>query len=263
MKLYHYTSLEALTKIIQPKGLCFLGSRYDSMNDPMEFTYTKNQLLPLYRQELKVAGCSADEMEEIETYPYIVSFSKKKDDFLMWRLYHSEVALVLDKHWLKKFTESSSEFRFIGDVKYTSNKHLIEVFRKKMKENKDATRSKIEQAYLFIFPFIKNKAFKNEEEVRIISPDFKTFEANYKDGIIDKEIPVNIDCRGVRNNDIILCKKFNIDKRALKGIILHIFDKSTFERTKYHLSLLLHQRGYDIKAERIVQTEAYPFRENK
>lgn len=46
MRLYHYTSLDALTGIVQKGGLCIRGTRYDSMNDPMDCKYAEETVLP-------------------------------------------------------------------------------------------------------------------------------------------------------------------------------------------------------------------------
>lgn len=260
MNVYHYTSLEALIKILRSDCICFHGSRYDSMNDPTDCIYAKDKVLPLYRKKLKASERPEAEMEEIENYPYVVCFSKKKDDFLMWRFYHSEVALIIDKGALFKLQESN-KIILVDDVSYTDDKHLKETFQKKI--DGASPDSDMNKAYLYAFPFIKNNAYENEQEVRIIWPDFDLFTAESKGGgeaeIIDQEIPDGIDCKEVRNGDIRLYKEFKFDKSALKGIILHIFDKPTFEKTRYHLRLLLHQRGYHIKLEDIVQTQAFPF----
>lgn len=45
MFLYHYTKIDAAISIIK-NGLCFWGFRYDSMNDPTDYVFARDTILP-------------------------------------------------------------------------------------------------------------------------------------------------------------------------------------------------------------------------
>ena len=95
--IYHYTDLNALISIVGRESLTFWGSRYDCMNDPLDYQYAINRLLQpmmnVAKEDFKEQSTSPI-LEELRTLPYIVSFSKKEDDFLMWRMYNAKVSLI-------------------------------------------------------------------------------------------------------------------------------------------------------------------------
>ena len=76
MNIYHYTSLDALTKILHKDHICFWGTRYDSMNDPTDSIYIKDVVLPLIKDAVEDAGLDDYDKDESEAFPYIVSFSR-------------------------------------------------------------------------------------------------------------------------------------------------------------------------------------------
>lgn len=118
--IYHYTDLNATINIIGRESLTFWGSRYDCMNDSLDYQYARNRLLPSMMkaaEEVFKGHSTSLILDEIQTLPYIVSFSKKKDDFLMWRMYNAKVSLILDIGYFSKSTPNSAliECEYVSD----------------------------------------------------------------------------------------------------------------------------------------------------
>lgn len=245
MKLYHYTSLDAFTKIVNESGLCFHGTRYDSLNDPTDFTYAEEKILPVFRKCLKEQGHENGEDDD-GIYPYIVSFSKQEDDFNMWRMYHSEVAIELDAEWIRKSIASKPDVLF-KECKYPeSEDELHEEFCKLFNEAEQCVNDLPLTAREQVM-FIKRKEFKNENEFRLCTYDNHLFQAS--DGEqTDCEIPQNINFR-LRGKDLVLYKEFHIAKCALLGLIVNEPDEKCFCKTEKHIRLWLRQLGYSEKLD--------------
>ena len=63
------------------------------------------------------------------------------------------------------------------------------------------------------------------------------------------------------NGYIVLYKKFDICKDALKSITIHTFDDKSFTNVKKHLELWLISQEYDIKNIETKKTESFPFKD--
>lgn len=251
MKLYHYTNLDACTKIVNENGLCFHGTRYDSLNDPTDFTYAEEKILPVFRECLKEQGReNGDDDDAI--YPYIVSFSKMEDDFNMWRMYHSEVAIELDAEWIRKSIADKPDVLFKECQYPESEDELHEAFCKLFNETEQCVNDLSLTAREQVI-FIKRKEFKNENEFRLCTYDNYlpyTIDGELKDG----EIPQDIDFR-LRGKDLVLYKKFHIAKCALLGLIVNEPDEKRFRKIERHLRLWLWKLGYSEKLD-IRQSES-------
>lgn len=116
MILYHYTSLEALSGIIQDKPLknqelCFRATRYDCFRDTDEYLLgidTLKRLVPVleerlnFQKNLRIAGLF--EKDQIKgnislPHPYVISVSARNDNDHMWENYADHkrgVVLALD-----------------------------------------------------------------------------------------------------------------------------------------------------------------------
>lgn len=75
-KLFHYTTMEALTKIMQKENVCFLATHYKYLNDPSEYQWGLEQI------KSKCADFNTD-----ETDLFILSLSKQRDFLPMWSMY--------------------------------------------------------------------------------------------------------------------------------------------------------------------------------
>ena len=262
--IYHYTSMEALKGILKENELCFWGTRYDSMNDPTEYIYAKESLMPKlckYFDEEEITGT--------EIYPYVVSFSEAEHDFIMWRMYKAEVALVLDynviKNWVEKHLnlENKEESYYFGDCKYPETDDiLIRDFEQLLKWNKErGDMSEDETTYLELTTFIKRKEFKNENEVRLFTCDYNLPTSIYNEQnpaepiMKSKERAKDIHIKSVRNKDFVLYKEFHLPKDALKGIIINCAEGDLFDKVKRHIQAWLYQLKYETDSIHIRHTK--------
>ena len=268
--VYHYTNLNALLGIIglEPNKLVFWGSRYDCMNDPLDYQYARNKILPLMmdvaKDLVKENEIPNDAVEEINVIPYIVCFSKKADDFLMWRMYNAKVALVLDKHYFEKTTSN----RVLIDCEYVDEKfsNLRDSFMridKKIGGNMNVSMN-VSINTSMIATFIKSDAFETEGETRLASWDYfdksgkqLTIQENRdEDNFVGKELQSRFNAEG----KLILFKRFFIEKKALKGLIIHTYSKLEFENIRNSLQSLLRFNKFENDLiENITSTNAYPF----
>lgn len=272
--LYHYTCFDALIGILKKEHLCFWGSRYDSMNDPTEVIYARDIVLPALIDSLKGTDREWETKEVEDVYAYIVSFSRKEDDFNMWRLYNAEVALVVEKNDLSEAKIGTDEQEnsnlppqkvTLKEVEYANDENVPQVAVKLFNDSDDRHETSIETFCCEVFPFIKNEAYSIEEEVRIVCLDNTGATASYNNGkpsIVDTEMPRNVKCRGSRKGSILLYKEFLVKKEALKKIVVRTHDNNYFEKVKKQLRVLLVSNGYkaDLPIER---TKSFKFIETK
>lgn len=262
--IFHYTSMEALKGILKDNELCFWGTRYDSMNDPTEHIYAREHLIPEFCKYFE-----KDEIEETKIYPYVVSFSQGEDDFIMWRMYKAEVALVLDyniiNEWVKNHLnwQDREKSYYFGECKYpeTNEQLLVEFERLKEWNERRGDLSKDEITAIELTTFIKRKEFKNENEVRLFTCDYNLPTSRYNELnpaepiMQNEERPRDIKIKAVRDKDFILYKEFHLPKESLKGIILNCETGSQFDRIKQHIKAWLYQLKYDINAVNIQHTK--------
>lgn len=272
--LYHYTCFDALIGILKKEHLCFWGSRYDSMNDPTEVIYARDIVLPALIDSLKGTDREWETKEVEDVYAYIVSFSRKEDDFNMWRLYNAEVALVVEKNDLSEAKIGIDEQEnsnlppqkvTLKEVEYANDENVPQVAVKLFNDSDYRHETRVETFCCEVFPFIKNEAYSIEEEVRIVCLDNTGATASYNNGkpsIVDTEMPRNVKCRGSRKGSILLYKEFLVKKEALKKIVVRTHDDNYFEKVKKQLRVLLVSNGYkaDLPIER---TKSFKFIETK
>ena len=88
--VYHYCSPDAFLGIIKNKSLWLSSTK--SLNDPNDSKYFFNKFLEEIKR-LNVGKNKEDVKNLLDSIskqlrsPYIISFSKKKDDLNMWRVY--------------------------------------------------------------------------------------------------------------------------------------------------------------------------------
>ena len=259
MLLYPYTDLNSLLGIIQSDYLEFWGSRHDCMNDPLDFQFAKNRIYPTMMEVAKTMNYQETETMEVDTDPYIVSFSKKKDDFLMWRLYNAQVALILDRRYFERPTPNSAliDCEYVDDSDSPYREEFLRIDDCiSYCRNVSANTSRI-------CTFIKHKSFECEGEVRLASWDYHTKEGNFvlfPDCVNDDETVENSICtRTNKYGKVVLYKKFHIDKNALVGIIVHTYSTLDFSAIHHKLRSILINKGYSREVfENITPTDSYP-----
>ena len=249
MNIYHYTSLDALTKILHKDHICFWGTRYDSMNDPTDSIYIKDVVLPLIKDAVEDAGLDDYDKDESEAFPYIVSFSREEDDFHMWRMYKADVALVFNREKITEYVDADSgpSFIYFEDCEYPEDED--DLHRKFIEKLNTLNKGQgMMLAAHHTVAFIKRKEFKNENEVRLVTFDHDgAYSIGIKDGepeLIEGEIPVNVGVKAIRDKDLVLYKEFHLPKETLVGIIINSNNDTHYEKLRLHIRLWLLQQGY-------------------
>lgn len=254
--------MNGLLGILQKNDLCFWGTRFDSLNDPTEVKFAKNIVLPALCRSLQDTPYEqqTEEVELNNVFPYIVSFSKSCDDLNMWRLYNAEIALILDRSLLENI-QSDNHPAILKDVEYAESEDSVSQIAVKLFNDAIQSKNIVETFNMCVFPFIKNKAYEIEKEVRLVGCDFMGFSTNLKNGEVvfdDHEMPVNVNCRGTRNGYLLLYKEFHVCKEALRGILVNEQNDNKFARIKNQLRIWLLNNDYSRDLP-IKQTESWLF----
>ena len=258
--LYHYTSLNGLLGILKKDGLHFHGTRYDCLNDPNEYIFPKNVVLPLLIKSLK--GTEYDIRDYDEAYPYFVSFSKAKDCLDMWRLYGAEIALVINPKFLKELPMDNRP-AICREVVYVESEEeihnaAVELFNTAEVQDHNPINHFIDS----VFPFIKHKNYETEQEVRLAWADYKLGQFFSDTGdLVECEIPTNVHCDRSRNGLLQFYKNFKVKKAALVKIVVNASNPTQFERLEHQIGLLLRQRNYDEKRIQITKSKCASFTE--
>ncbi|MFS0614932.1 DUF2971 domain-containing protein [Lederbergia ruris] len=203
--VYHYCSLGVMKSILQDEKLRFTDIRY--LNDFREYTYVqdvyrqvcldkKNQLDStffemIYNDEIfsKLDGYQKDYMissndgtlrkfQEEPCRAFVCCFSLEKDELLMWNYYGSknagcniEFSLMYPSSSLVKETIELKRSQVLyGEESYHAVKEIIDqahIIWKSAKNNDFLTKFIIMQLNALRL-FLKNEAFKNEREYRIV-----------------------------------------------------------------------------------------------
>ena len=257
MVLYHYTTMQALLGILRKEHLCFWGTRYDTMNDPVDYIYAHDIVIPQLLKSIKDTPFEGHEL--VRAFPYIVSFCKSEDDFNMWRMYKSEVSLeinwdIVNESFEKEISSTGEKHIYWGDCMYPES-HAIPTCFTELFNKAEQTINNILDTAQECVTLIKRKEFVNENEFRIFSFDYNLCRAEYNNGnpvFIDCEIGNNVKVRCVKDNDLVLYKEFNLPPKALSAIMLNISDKQQFEKAKSHLQVYLGQLGYHVDIKQSV-----------
>lgn len=198
--LNHYTKLETLFKIIKADGLHFFATRYDFLNDKSEHNWSYK---PLKEEYKRVGFCADKDFDRFyERFPYVISFSKEKDDKSMWKNYADGgkgVVLGLFSECIDSFSVCVNETRLgtsqvsliydiLYDVEYLNEKvnknELKQTIDKIAKEFIDKvgfgeTDEEILDARICACPFIKEEKWKAEHEIRYIRIKGRGLEFKY------------------------------------------------------------------------------------
>lgn len=107
--VYHYTTLGGLMGILRNNYLEFHGSRYDSMNDPDDYIFARDIVMPKIKASFEGIDIPAEQTEDFAHYPYIVSLSEEEDDPFMWEHYGSKVCLKIDRNVIKSYSTNKEK----------------------------------------------------------------------------------------------------------------------------------------------------------
>ena len=208
--LYHYTSAEALTSILQTapseKGLCFWATRFDCFGDKDEYKLgieIIKRMLPRFEKDIQQDRRVASSFvwEDIKAnitlpFPYIVSFTDRYDNEYMWEHYgchgggvvleldDSEAVFIKDAPTLATksclYEDMISDEDLYQEIKAEYFNGAFHLLTGKMKETAFALLAEWPQIFViliaryllsYVAPRIKRREFYEECETRaIIAP---------------------------------------------------------------------------------------------
>ena len=219
--LYHYTSMDALTKILCTDSISFWVTHHQYLNDPTEYKWGEGKAKELF------PDCDYSRNDF-----FILSLSKRKDFLPMWAMYSGNgtgVMLELENssaYYLEKqccMAECMYEFDEMAlSLEQNCVMHL--------KASNDAFRQNLGILKMLYLPYqIKHPAYKYEEEVRFI------MEKQEEDRLVFKE----------KNGVLIPCIQRNFDKKFIKSITLGPMLEAGKDRAIKSLKQFLSQNGYE------------------
>ncbi|MBQ7421156.1 MAG: DUF2971 domain-containing protein [Prevotella sp.] len=266
--VYHYTDMNAFVGIIggydngdNTHCLTFWGTRYDSLNDPQDYVFASKVVLPKFKKAIEnMKNLKEEEVEDVESFPYIVSFSENRDSDFMWKHYKAEICLELDSKCFSPWIEKEGKINaFWGKCEYAEESEIDDVFFEKWRSSGVYTTNLNDMAR-HACVYIKRKAFEQEKEWRLymsdsVLPHFKANGDSY-----EMEQPQDVKVKCVRDKDIILYKEFTPPAEALKGIIVNDKDWDHFQKVKNHIEILLRKKGFYPEDIKIEQTNSYPLK---
>lgn len=142
--LYHYTTFDSLKGICRApstdEGLCFWATRFDCFGDKEEYKLGINvikRLLPELEKRLQpdrriASSFKFDEVLGNETlpFPYVVSFTDKKDNEYMWEHYACQgkgVVIALDDS--RRIVNEYTKNYYLRKCLYMGEKSDAELFK--------------------------------------------------------------------------------------------------------------------------------------
>lgn len=272
--VYHYTSLDALVSILKKEevkdskekikfssSLVFWGSRYDCMNDPQDYLFASQVVLPKIMKSIEQQEDIREDLKENnDAFPYIVSFSEIEDDDSMWKHYNAEVCLKIDTSYLSPWIEDGGVIKgFWGKCLYAKEKDIDDQFFESWRSSLQYIEN-IPSMARHACVYIKRDAFKIEREWRLYLSDEKSAHFKPNGDCHYTEQPQDVKVKFVRDKDIVFYKEFHIDAKALKGIIINDTDFEHFHKVKKHIEVLLMIRGFYPEDISIEQTSRYPLK---
>ena len=226
-QVFHYTTMEALTKIIQKEYVCFLATHYKYLNDPSEYQWGLEQI------KSKCIDFNTD-----ETDLFILSLSKQSDFLPMWNMYAQNGNGIMIELDLSASLCSERSY-LISDCEYDIEELEIQSrlkFYKRYQSSNDKFRQKLGKSLERMLPaVIKHPAYKYENEVRLI------FNKLDNDEVIFRE----------RKGILIPCIKRTFDKSFIKSITLGPMLIEQKGKAMESLRMFLYQNKYENLIDKI------------
>lgn len=254
--VYHYTSLDAFMSIANSRTFRFGDAR--AMNDYTEIDHNINLLLNLEKQKpelMKKLNISNEGFNKgienikffkkhIENhYIHIMSFSKNPDSLSQWRGYADNgtgicfsVNLSALRHCL------NSTYRIAGDCVYKQEQLNTEAQNLlKLASTFDSDEREFEVRRNFFNDFIafittgKNEAFKDEDEVRLVSlieklPPPQNVEFINSNGFIKSYLEVSFPINIIDTVILGPCCKFTTEDPIFNNMLDNLFfNKKLYE----------------------------------
>lgn len=239
--LFHYTDLNAILGMIRQDGIHFRATQFSKLNDSHEFKWIYDDI----KEELaKEAKLSLEEFTQLyEHFAYIISLSKKEDDFWMWILYGKQgygIMLELDFSVLQEEADKDNHrgywvndsppdgFDILLEEKYAEEKDkrqaldcLVCNMGKLLGNDFDKEEPWLKKIYASAF--VKRQMWNNEGEVRYVRFRTKDCYAQYmeKNACSFKTAEdVHGVCYRARGTDVIPFLEVSFAPKALKRIFI-------------------------------------------
>ena len=259
-QILHFTSCNVLESIIKNDGLHFWASRYDCMNDSLEYRWLYEPLEEKIVRDNPTLQGQVDSLYEI--FPYVVSFSGASDNKYLWEKYGENgngVCLVMNRKIMQPTDEQfAKEGDYLASVRYATEQtkmaKLSEVtleYRKNGYGTANISEEFVDE--IACCPFVKSEEWSNEEEVRYVRIRERDMLASYSKEGGDFSYPMNTDdvkCRE-NNGKKIYYLDILFPKLSLEGIL--IGKQLNFDTTEKEIKKILQETGYkNISVEQLM-----------
>ena len=177
MNVYHFTKFDSLLKILKSGKIFFGNLKY--ANDPSEGLYPatviENCLRDICESESEfrniVAFFNINTISNENLNVYSISLTSVLSNIHMWMEYGDYargVAIAFDvEKLLELLNKETKEYLAFKPVQYDKQavKDLVEGIYRKNKQNNEFLE--MEYAILALYPFLKDKSYRTEKELRI------------------------------------------------------------------------------------------------
>ena len=218
--------------ICRDKKLVFWATRYNCLNDPLEFALN-NKIQSFAKEFCRDNGLPFDFDADFEVHPYIISLCKKRDDLTMWRLYGSEgngIMLSLDYEVLEKShfavtLENDGSMKrkhndYFMSVEYYDENTEVDRFNSCLNKYLEKYSSDAQDDLLTTCAFMKRIEYEFENEFRYARMNYNGFVMRGPDDMTDySEMALNVLYR-TRGNSIVPYIEVEFPTNALKEIVL-------------------------------------------
>jgi hypothetical protein len=260
--VYHYTTLQALEGIIKEDNIHLWATRFNKLNDPLEFIWAQQNVVPAMRSMAQKFRRTLD--HDYRIFSYIISFCKMPDILTMWRLYGNNglgVILGFDdkviertaQTWDDKLYENGTLSDpqakrypdYFMSVAYARKDNIQETIRNVWREYLGNQMNPDTNNEIFdICGFIKHENYAVEQEKRYIRPFYETFRMSREtvDTTTWEEDTRNVQFR-YRGEDIIPYCDVLFPKNALVEITVGY--QKNFEEIRTYATHLLREHDYD------------------
>ena len=214
-KIYHFTSIDSFTNIINSNVL-FFSKISSCSNDPSEgryqqeyiFNYIKNNYL---NYNLTLFNMNTTKNLLLNLYTISLSLDLYNiHNWMEYGNYGNGIAIEFDKEKLEQFIEKLSPFMNSRKVEYIEkniNNNIKKVF-----DDKESPDIKL----LLLYPFIKHRVYKCEKEYRIA---FVGNENAHKNDEVPDDIELPVFCYNYDYNRFGLRIDFLISDKIITKII--------------------------------------------
>lgn len=258
--VFHYTKLENFANIVRKEGIVFHAGRYDAMNDPEDSVFGALNVEKSFGPEIAYA---ISDPNTCNISPYLVSFCRRDDLPLMWRLYNAEITLHIDSDIIKDYCQRHSKMMMISDVDYLDEDEIDKkVFETFAEANKFFAHEELDFAAKARTTFIKHIDFSCEEEWRVAwFDDYDTIDDEAKTYKLSKdEVASEIKSKCTKYHALSFFRELKFPADCLTGVTIHAFDNKEYETIRRQMRVWLAQCGYDLKKITIGKTKTHRVR---